>query len=117
MAEIRRRHWSRRFISLLLSLLVVLLISWVLFRPGVFTIQPIEALPEGVTYIYHSRGPEIPFFASADGLCLKRNGELTLLCRAEGISGSAELAERAFIRLPYSRWAYLRSTGGIEFDQ
>jgi len=98
-------------------LLGVVLALWVLIRPGVFTVQPIGALPEGVTFIYHSRNPEMPFFSSPDGLCLKIQGSVNLLCRAAGIGAINELSDRILLKLPYSRWAYLRSTGGREFDR
>lgn len=104
-------------IALIFSLILLIVLGWFFIRPGVFTIQPLGALPEGVTYIYHSRGSEIPFFASPDGLCLEMQGGVDILCRAAALEASSDLAERLFIRLPYIHWAYLRSTGGIEFDQ
>ena len=103
---------------ILILLVVVVVVSALLIRPGVFTIQPIGALPEGITVIYyHSRNPEMPFFASPDGLCLKVQGSVNMLCRMAGISAVSELTNRVLIRLPYSRWAYLQSTGGLEFDK
>ena len=98
-------------------LIVALVGVWFLIRPGVFTIQPIGALPEGVTFLYHSRNPSMPFFSSPDGLCLKMQGSVSLLCRATAISSAVELTDRIIIRLPYSHWAYLRSTGGREFEK
>ena len=107
------------FISLGVIVLVLILcsISWVVVRPGVFTIQPIGALPEGVTFIYHSRGPEMPFFSSPDGLCLKMQGSVTLLCRGIALSAATDLLDRVIIKLPYQHWAYLQSTGGQEFER
>jgi hypothetical protein len=96
---------------------IVIAALWLLIRPGVFTVQPIGALPEGITFVYHSRNPEMPFFSSPDGLCLQLQGSVNLLCRAVGIAAVEELSDRILIKLPYSRWAYLRSTGGLEFDQ
>lgn len=101
----------------LVALGVVLLGLWILFRPGVFTVQPIGALPDGITLIYHSRNPEMPFFSSPDGLCLEIQGSVSLLCRAAGIGAVEELSDRILIRLPYMRFAYLQSTGGAEFGQ
>lgn len=98
-------------------LIVGAAIIWSVVQPGVFTIQPIGALPDGVTFIYSSRNPEMPFFSSPDGLCLKTQGAVTLLCRAAAISASSELTKRVIIKLPYSRWAYLQSTGGLEFEK
>ena len=107
---------SRTGLYILLAFIVIFIIFCALVRPGVFTIQPIGALPEGVTFIYHSRNSEMPFFSSPDGLCLEMNGGVSLLCRGIAMSASSDLIDRIIIRLPYSRWAYLRSTGGIEFD-
>jgi hypothetical protein len=102
-----------------LALLVFFVIAaWILIRPGVFTIQPTRALPDGVTFIYHSRGSGMPFFSSPDGLCLQTQGSVTPLCRAAALSAAGEeLIDRVIIRLPYIHWAYLQSTGGKEFDQ
>lgn len=104
-------------IYLLLILVLVLVGIWVLVRPGVFTVQPIGALPEGVTFIYHSRGPNMPFFSSPDGMCLEIQGGVSLLCRMSALSAASELTDRIIFRLPYSHWAYLRSTGGLEFEK
>jgi len=98
-------------------LLAVFGIAWLIVRPGVFTIQPIGALPEGVTFIYYSRGPEMPLFSSPDGLCLKIQGGVSLLCRMSALAAVTNLTDRIIIRLPYIRWAYLLSTGGMEFEQ
>ena len=74
---------------------------WVLVRPGVFTIQPIGALPDGITVIYHSRNPQMPFFSSPDGLCLDIQGSVSLICRMASIGAAEEIIERVIIRLPY----------------
>jgi hypothetical protein len=100
-----------------LVVLVLLAAAWFFFRPGVFTVQPIGALPEGVTFIYHSRNPRMPFFSSPDGLCLVLEGSVTLLCRGAALSAAGDLSDRIILRLPYSHWAYLRSTGGVEFEE
>ena len=117
MTEKPNKKRSSRHIPILIALVVILFAGWFLVHPGIFSIQPIGSLPEGVTYIYYSRGPEIPFFASPDGLCLKMEGSVSLFCRSAAVSGSSELADRTIIRLPYIHWAYLRSTGGMEFDE
>lgn len=101
----------------LIVLAVIVVGLWIVVRPGVFTVQPIGALPDGVTLLYHSRNPEMPFFASPDGLCLEIQGSVSLLCRMAGLSAVGELGDRILLRLPYQHWAYLRSTGGLEFEQ
>ena len=105
-----------KFPLALLIIIVVFVIAFLLIRPGVFTIQPIGALPEGVTFVYHSRSREMPFFSSPDGLCLQTMDGVSLFCRGMAIASAGELADRIIIRLPYSHWAYLRSTGGLEFE-
>jgi hypothetical protein len=100
----------------MLALTITFGVGYWFIRPGVFTMQPIGALPEGATVIYHSRGPEMPMFASADGLCLKIQGSVSLWCRLTAMAGIAPITERIMIRLPYSRTAYLLSTGGQEFE-
>ncbi len=101
----------------LVVLLVLAVLIGVLGRPGVFTVQPIGSLPEGVTIIYHSRGRDMPFFASPDGLCLEMQGSVSLLCRGAALAGATELVDRTILRLPYIHSAYLLSTGGLEFDR
>jgi hypothetical protein len=107
----------RKVLFFALAIIIVIALAWIIIRPGVFTIQPIGALPEGITIIYHSRNPNMPFFSSPDGLCLEIQGSVTLLCRLAGLSALEELNDRIVLRLPYSHWAYLRSTGGKEFEQ
>ena len=76
-------------------------LSWMIVRPGVFTFQPIGALPEGVTFVYHSRNPEMPFISSPDGLCLDMQGSVTLLCRAAALGAAADILDRTIVKLPY----------------
>lgn len=108
---------SRRGVYILIGIAAILIIGFLLLKPGVFTVQPIGALPEGITFIYHSRNPEMPFFSSPDGLCLEMQGSVSLLCRGMALGAVEELTDRIIVRLPYVHWAYLRSTGGLEFEQ
>jgi hypothetical protein len=98
-------------------IIAVFVLAWVLIRPGVFTIQPIGALPDGLTIVYYSRGANMPFFSSPDGLCIQTQGGVSLLCRMAALSAVSNLTDRIIVRLPYSHWAYLQSTGGLEFDK
>jgi len=107
---------KKGYITTLIILGIVALL-WILIRPGVFTIQPIGALPEGITFIYHSRSSMMPFFSSPDGLCLQIQGSVSLLCRGTALGAASDLIDRIIIKLPYNRWAYLQSTGGAEFDR
>ena len=107
---------SRKGQKITFVIVLILVLAWVLIKPGVFTVQPIGALPDGITIIYSSRNPEMPFFSSPDGLCLEIQGNVTLLCRAAGLGAVSELSDRILLRLPYMHWTYLLSTGGAEFD-
>jgi len=112
-----KRASRRGCLTAALLLVVAAAIAWFVLRPGVFTVQPIGALPEGVTLVYHSRGPEMPFFSSPDALCIQMQGGVSLMCRGIALGAAADLADRVLLRLPYSHWAYLQSTGGLEFGQ
>jgi hypothetical protein len=108
---------STALLLTLVVLVVILVAAWFLVAPGVFTVQPIGALPDGVTFIYHSRSPKIPFFSSPDGLCLEIQGSVSLLCRASALAASKDLTDRIMLKLPYNHWAYLMSTGGREYEK
>ena len=97
---------------LLLALLVALLVA-VGTQLGVYTIQPIGAVPEGRTVIIW-RGADEPFFNSADAECLRVQQSVSLLCRVLALGWAP--VDRIMLRLPYSEWAYLLSTGGQSFD-
>ncbi len=81
---------------------------------GLYTIQPIGALPEGRTIVVWRAEGE-PFFNSPDALCLERMEGVSLLCRMAAL-GQAP-TDRIIVRLPYMHWAYAASTGGREFDR
>ena len=81
---------------------------------GLYSIQPIGALPEGSTVLVWREKGE-PFFNSADALCLERTGGVSLMCRAMAM-GQAP-TDRIVLRLPFQKWAYTWSTDGQEFSR
>jgi hypothetical protein len=81
---------------------------------GLFTIQPNSTLTEGVTAVVW-REAGTPFFNSPDAMCLKIMGNVSSVCRT--VAMWKGLVDRIIFRLPYSRWAYLRSTGGLDYEQ
>lgn len=105
----RTSHWGA--ISLLACLGIAVFIY---AKLGFYSIQPIGAIPEGATAIVWRESGE-PFFNSADALCLQRMGGVSLLCR--GLAMGEAPKDRIIVRLPYLKWAYLRSTGGKEFGR
>lgn len=79
--------------------------------------QPIGAIPEGVTIIT-SRREKAKFIDRADAVCLREFGQVNLLCRIGVMGGIAkEDNGTIYARLPYIRPLYLWSTGGKEFDR
>lgn len=106
---------KKRSLRSCLSWLVVLAaIAFAWLFCGVFTIQPIGALPQGATLIIW-RGSTRPFFDSPDKLCIDIQGGVSLLCR--GAALNALKANQIVVSLPYMEWAYLISTGGQQFTK
>jgi len=102
----------------LLLLGVVLVIVWIVKRPGLFVVQPIGAVPDGVTVLYLSRGDDVPFIESPDGICLRTTGGVNLLCRGVSMTAFMRTAEPEIVaRLPYSEWLYLQTTDGRTFGR
>jgi hypothetical protein len=63
---------------------VVGIVVFLYLNVGLFTIQPIGAVPEGITLVLW-RNPKRPFFDSADRLCMDVQGGVTLLCRVSAL--------------------------------
>lgn len=113
--QVTKKSYRGLFIPLFV--IGILAAAWLIIRPGIFTIQPIGSMPQGVTVIYYGRATGMPLFSSPDGLCIRSQGSVTLPCEIAAMSTAAELSNRIIIQLPYIHWAYLKSTGGVEFGQ
>ncbi len=108
---------KKRFIIILLCVLGSLAIFFCLFR-GIFVIQPIGAIPDGVTIVYWRSGLNIPFIASADGLLENSGAGVSLLGRGLMIAKFTELIkERILFKFGYSETLYLWSTGGKKYEK
>lgn len=84
---------------------------------GFFVIQPIGALPKGVTVVYWRLGLNMPFVASADGLLERSCTGVSLLGRMVMMGGTAEIIKkRKIFSMGYSDILYLWSTGGKRYD-
>jgi hypothetical protein len=103
-----------RTVTLILVVLVVVVALIVVSQMGFYTVQPIGTLPQGVTLLVWRASGE-PFFNSPDAVCLKVQGNVSLLCR--GLALGKAPVDRIILRLPYMEWAYLNSTGGKKFDR
>jgi hypothetical protein len=106
------RRSRKGLIVLLVVIVAVLAILYT--QVGFYTVQPIGALPEGITLLIWRHGGE-PFFNSPDAVCLQRLGSVSLLCRATAF-GAAPV-DRIIAKLGYWEFAYLQSTGGLTFDR
>jgi len=85
---------------------------------GFFVIQPIGALPEGVTIWYWRLGTNLPFIGSADGILLEKVGSVSIFGRAAALSKLSEfLIKRKIVVFSYSETLYLISTGGVTFEK
>ena len=100
-----------KFVALIL---LVLLVGLIYFTMGVYSVQPIGAIPDGATVIVWRTSNE-PFFNSADATCLRTEVGVSLLCR--GMALKYAPTNRIVLRLPYQQWAYLLSTGGKSFER
>ncbi len=85
---------------------------------GIFVIQPIEAIPNGVTIIYWRSELKIPFIASVDGMLDDSGVGVSILGRALMLATVAKpLMEHEIVRFGYSETLYLWSTGGKKYSR
>ena len=98
--------------------IVVLVVVVGIALTGFFVVQPIGALPDGITLWYFRAGTGLSFFESPDGLSLERTGSVSLMNRMTAFSMVIDRIEsRIIARLPYQEWIYLRTTDGARFDR
>ena len=103
----------KKKITMILSLGVLVLLFWL--SVGFFVVQPIGAIPDGVTVVYWRLGTRMPFIGSADGLSDDLTGSVSLLSRGMMMASVTEVIEdRIILRMPYSRTLYLIFTGGVD---
>lgn len=85
-----------------------------------FIIQPIGAVPEGRTVVMtrlYFKDKRANFIESADAICERELGQVSLLCRFGVMKGVAENGGPILMRLPYSEFLYKISTGGKTYDR
>lgn len=81
----------------------------------VFVIAPIGAIPDGKTVII-TRLNKTEFIDSADAMCERIQGGVSLLCRVMTMGAVFENST-ILLRLPYSSMLYSISTGGKTYDR
>ncbi|MDX7646448.1 hypothetical protein ACK31J_07395 [Aeromonas caviae] len=89
---------------------IAILVAVICTQITVFVIPPIGAVPEGKTLII-PRLNKTEFIDSADGMCERIQGGVSLLCRGM-VMGAVVGESKILLRLPYSSWLYSISTGG-----
>ena len=109
-AASKPKRRSSPWAYIVLGIILLLVVS----RMGFYTVQPLGALPKGITLlVWRSSGES--FFNSPDATCLHAQGGVSMLCR--GIAIGQAPVDRVIVRLPYMEWAYLASTGGSTFSE
>lgn len=85
------------------------------FNFTLFVVQPIGAVPEGVVLII-PRSSALNFVDSADALCERLMGGVSLMCRLSMLTEAVD-PEKIYLRLPYQDWLYSYSTGGRSYGR
>ena len=99
-----------------LTILLLVIIGIIFYTQFAFiSIQPIGAIPDGVTLLVLRSGTQIKFFDSPDAMCERIMGGVSLLCRGMVLSQIIE-ETKIIVRLPFSKFVYLQSTGGYEYN-
>lgn len=105
---------TRKTVSIVLIVFVVLAVV-IYTQLTIFVIQPIGAIPEGKTLVI-LRLNKTEFIDSADAMCEREMGGVSLLCRL-GMMGGVASNSTVLLRLPYSQALYDISTGGKSYDR
>jgi hypothetical protein len=88
------------------------------FSVGFFVIQPIGAIPEGVTIMYFRLGLNVSFITSPDGILIDNDQDVSILGRMIIMGKFGEIViNRKILSLPYSDSMYLISTRGKQFEK
>lgn len=101
--------------KLITLVIAVILMVLAYTQLTIFVIAPIGAIPEGKTLII-SRLNKTEFIDSADAMCERMQGGVSLLCRMITMGAVFEKST-VIMRLPYSSVLYSISTGGKTYDR
>jgi len=102
--------------NILIWIILIVLVVIFYFTVGFIAIQPIGAIPDGVTLVVLRLGTQIKFFDSPDAICERTMAGVSLLCRAMAMGALAKNSTILF-KLPYIPTFYLFSTGGAAYDK
>jgi len=98
-----------------ISAVVAVLVIFVYTQLTVFAVPPIGAVPDGRTLVM-LRLNKTNFVDSADAMCERIQGSVSLLCRGMML-GAVAKNTTVLLRLPYLDWLYLISTDGKRYDR
>ncbi|MBE0686653.1 MAG: hypothetical protein IH585_11710 [Anaerolineaceae bacterium] len=104
---------KNKILYFVLFILVLIAIGFLL-RPGIYSIQPTNAVPDGMTIVYVLRDAEVPFYTSLHPECAYNSTNVSLMCTATLRTAFKNLSGRILLRLPYNHTTYLKGSGGIE---
>jgi len=94
---------------------IALLFLVVYTQITIFAVPPIGAVPEGRTVVM-LRLNKTNFIDSADAMCVRIQGYVSLMCRGMTMAGVVK-ATTIIARLPYSETIYKISTGGETYER
>jgi hypothetical protein len=104
--------------KVIISIILIGMLAIFYFTTGFFVIQPIGAIPDGVTVWYFRLGTNMPFISSPDSFCLKATGSVNLFGRGIAMTMFGKnFKDKILIKFPYTRTLYLLSTSGVEYDR
>ena len=101
--------------NVLITAGIALLCLVVYTQITIFAVPPIGAVPEGRTVIM-LRLNKTNFIDSADAMCVRIQGYVSLMCRGMTMAGVVQ-ATTILARLPYSETIYKISTGGETYER
>ncbi len=100
--------------KIIIPIVIAVALVLIFTQITLFVIQPIGALPEGKTLVI-LRLNKTNFIDSADAMCQRTTGKVSLLGRSMMLSAVMENSV-VLLRLPYSEFLYLKSTGGAKYS-
>ena len=117
MGEEKKSSGTRRSVAGLGLFFVLCVVVYVFL--GVFVVQPIGAVPDGVTIVYVRFGSaNLDFIESPDSLSKKTTGGVSLFGRAVAAGAFMKAKQEDILfRMPYFKFLYLISTGGEEYEK
>lgn len=102
---------KKAIILVSMAILMIVFLSQITF----FVVQPIGAVPEGRTLVI-LRMNKTKFIDSADAMCEREVGSVSLLCRGMMMAAIANKGT-ILVRLPYSDFLYKISTDGKTYGR